>query len=301
MKDFIMAANRIRYRIDMYKAKLSKNEMLTRYALVDPLLRELGWTMDDPEDVIPEDTTKPGGGRTDYTLGKNVMIVEVKKLGENLVDKFTSQVISYVKNKNGVYGVLTNGQKWKMYDVGATSKTPSVEFDITDPDWVVLPQAIYLHRLVVLGSISDDPPTNEPGNPWGKVQSETELPTKSIPGLTLPTIKYTKEHRPPKWLINKKTGDRRQLGSWVDILVGVADWLIRNGHLTTQDCPIPIGPKNYLVHTEPIHPNGKYFPKHRQIGEFYVYTNVSPANAIKYSINLITQADLNSSDFKIGF
>ena len=44
----------LRQRIVEHKAALSQSEALTRYALIDPLLRELGWDTDDPNLVIPE-------------------------------------------------------------------------------------------------------------------------------------------------------------------------------------------------------------------------------------------------------
>ena len=39
----------LRGRIERHAANLSQSEMLTRYALVDPLLRELGWNTEDPD------------------------------------------------------------------------------------------------------------------------------------------------------------------------------------------------------------------------------------------------------------
>lgn len=49
--------------------------------------------------------------------------------------------------------MLTNGQKWRMYDVGATTKSPWIEFNITDSNRVVLSKVIHLHRIVVAGSM----------------------------------------------------------------------------------------------------------------------------------------------------
>ena len=76
----------LRQRIQAHRPALSGSEWLTRYTLIDPLLRELGWDTEDPELVIPEYSS--GGGRADYALlgndGKPAMIVEAKKLGEPL-------------------------------------------------------------------------------------------------------------------------------------------------------------------------------------------------------------------------
>ena len=41
-------------RIDRHGPALKQSEALTRYALIDPLLRELGWDTSDPWMVMPE-------------------------------------------------------------------------------------------------------------------------------------------------------------------------------------------------------------------------------------------------------
>ena len=72
-------------RIDQHGSALRQSEALTRYALIDPLLRELGWDTSDPEMVIPE--YRSGNGRADYALMNNsspAMMVEAKSLGYKL-------------------------------------------------------------------------------------------------------------------------------------------------------------------------------------------------------------------------
>lgn len=181
------------------------------------------------------------------------------------------------------YGVLTNGQRWKMYDADTTTKSPKIEFDITDSDGVVLSKAIRLHKSVVLEGAPRPEPPSTPGN---------------IQGIALTNLTYNKGDRPPKSLIHRD-GSKKVLESWVDLLAGVAEWLINDGYLAAQDCPVRLGSKNYL-HTEPIHPNGKPFSTHRKIGGLYVFTDVSGgSNCIKYAKKLIEKAGLKPSDFKV--
>ncbi|MDE2686206.1 MAG: hypothetical protein OXI16_01710 [Chloroflexota bacterium] len=52
---------KLRQRIQSHRSILSGSEWLTRYTLIDPLLRELSWDTEDPELVIPEYSS--GGGR----------------------------------------------------------------------------------------------------------------------------------------------------------------------------------------------------------------------------------------------
>ena len=56
----------LRERIESHRAILSQSEALTRYALIDPLLRELGWDTSDPAMVVPEYSS--GTGSADYAL-----------------------------------------------------------------------------------------------------------------------------------------------------------------------------------------------------------------------------------------
>ena len=300
MKELVETIARIRQTIKMHAAKLSKNETMTRYALIDPLLRELGWDLSNPGEVVPEDNTG-GGGKTDYTLGHKAMIVEAKKLDENL-DKFADKLISYVRGRMVRYGVLTNGQKWRMYDVNATTKSPEVEFDITDSDGVVLSKAIRLHRVVVLGSIPSHTvvPVKTVEKMYEVMHPEITPPVRSVPGIVLEGVTYKKGAKHPKILICKD-GSQKTLGSWVDLLAYVAEWLVDNGYLTAQHCPIRIGKWNFLLHTEPTHSSGKPFSTSRKIAGLHLYTNVDPSNAIRYANKLVAAAGLKPSDFKVDF
>ena len=56
----------LKERIKEHNDALRGSEWLTRYALIDPLLRELGWDTADPALVMPE--YRLGNGRADYAL-----------------------------------------------------------------------------------------------------------------------------------------------------------------------------------------------------------------------------------------
>jgi len=67
--DIVELVNKLRSKIEKHGDLLQNNETLTRYALIDPLLRALGWDTEDPEQVVPEFTTE--AGRPDYALKIN--------------------------------------------------------------------------------------------------------------------------------------------------------------------------------------------------------------------------------------
>ena len=105
-------------RIDKHGAALKQSETLTRYALVDPLLRELCWDTADPAMVTPEYVSPSGSA--DYALfdGDNatpLMVVAAKPLGESLQDAITPGILHCITD--GIrYFAVTNGQVWDVYE-----------------------------------------------------------------------------------------------------------------------------------------------------------------------------------------
>ena len=106
-------------RITAHAAELQQSEALTRYALIDPLLRGLGWDTSDPNQVIPE--YRSAAGSADYALfgqsNKPQVIIEAKKLGAQLDFKVRQQVTGYCQEEGIPYAVITDGQRWELYDV----------------------------------------------------------------------------------------------------------------------------------------------------------------------------------------
>ena len=127
----------LRNRISEHESKLMASEALTRYALVDPLLRGMGWDIDDPAQVIPEYKLKDSRARkADYVLlgddldthgyfpgTKRVLLIEAKSLSkterdarEKLQDA-AIQAESYSRFDQEVrYFAATDGRRWYIYD-----------------------------------------------------------------------------------------------------------------------------------------------------------------------------------------
>ena len=105
-------------RIRSHRDALRENETRTRMALIDPLLRVLGWDVFDPEVVTPE--YKAGGGWADYALlradGRPAATVEAKKLGETL-SSHRMQMLNYAVASGIEYAGLTDGDHWELYSV----------------------------------------------------------------------------------------------------------------------------------------------------------------------------------------
>ena len=107
-----------RSRIEHHREYISGHETRTRQLLIDPLLRELGWDLEDPGQVHLE--FKTSSGRPDYALWSNgvvVALIEAKSLGKNL-DNDPGQVIKYGTDKSipdlRIF-VKTDGDRWVIF------------------------------------------------------------------------------------------------------------------------------------------------------------------------------------------
>ena len=101
--------------LDLY----SFDEEETKYKIILPLLYHLGWNTYDLRQVFPEYKVRHSTQRVDYLLTNhqsNKLLIEAKKPDVNL-DDVKCQLIQYCASKNIYLGILTNGIKWRFYNV----------------------------------------------------------------------------------------------------------------------------------------------------------------------------------------
>jgi len=119
MKELFDLVKKLRDRIERYGDLLRGNEALTRYVLIDPVLRALGWDTENPDIVRPEERQE--GGRPDYILyhnGMKLIALEAKSLGTRLDEKKVLDLGFNYSWKNRIpYFIITDGNVWKIYDV----------------------------------------------------------------------------------------------------------------------------------------------------------------------------------------
>lgn len=118
LNDLMDCINALKERLQSHYAVLHENETRTRMALIDPLLRVLGWDVSDPAMVLPE--YKVNGGFADYALllpdGKPAAVIEAKRFGESLA-AHRVQMVTYATMAGIGYAGLTNGNHWLLYDI----------------------------------------------------------------------------------------------------------------------------------------------------------------------------------------
>ena len=99
------------------------NEATTCYTIIDPILRALGWKLDDPDQCWLEEWQGREGqeasGRTDYTFYKGVRLValiEAKAISRTLNGfREENQLKNYRFDDDPKIWVLTNGRHWYFY------------------------------------------------------------------------------------------------------------------------------------------------------------------------------------------
>ena len=119
--------SQVRVAMNEHEQKLSTNEMKTRYVLIDPILRALGWDVGDLHVVEVEYGTLEKK-RVDYALLNSdqtpLILVEAKKLNKAHRSADVSQLLAYCMEAGARYGVLTDGNSWEVYD---TSRAKPLE------------------------------------------------------------------------------------------------------------------------------------------------------------------------------
>ena len=147
-------------RIQAHASALQQSEALTRYALIDPLLRGLGWDTGDPLQVMPE--YRSAAGSADYALfgssNKPQVIIEAKRLGAQLDFKVRQQVTGYCQEEGIPYAAITDGRRWELYDVfkrAAMKDSIVTTLDLEDaPAGTALNALAFWRPNVATGSIA---------------------------------------------------------------------------------------------------------------------------------------------------
>ena len=252
-------------RIDEHESELSQSEAQTRYSLVDPLLRALGWDTEDSKQVAVEYSVGVGkyhNGRADYMLkvgGEVKMVIEAKNLNElksdslppSLFDnkskkesrkslKKFHQGTTYCQEHAVPYLVITDGRQWDLYETHKTGNKVDkliCWFDVKEGELEAIVEKV--EKLAEFtGKRAED-------DPW--------VPLTSIDSENSNGIKPSK--------IRVPNGDIYDIYKWSDVLVEIVKWLEKNDKIDDKiddDHPIVSEKGNTcLVATKPRNRDGK--------------------------------------------
>ena len=302
LDDLFTLIHELRERIDAHGAALRQSEALTRYALIDPLLRALGWNTADPALVVPE--YRSGSGSADYALldnGKPLMMVEAKKLDTPLRD-VVGQGIQYCLIQGTAHFSVTDGRRWEIYETHRPVPIDDkriASFDLKEQD----PAEAALHALalwrpgvqaghvtpghppvIVPPVVRPDPPPPPPGE-W---QPLSDLNPQ--PGSAPPTA------------IRFPDNSTTSAKAWNSVLVETVRWLINHKQLDASHCPIRVGnSKGYRVAATPVHPNGNGFGLSVQVGPLHVEKLGNISQMVHATRFIIEHVGQDSSRFHVCF
>jgi hypothetical protein len=116
-------------------------EQDTKAALIVPVLRALGWDVEDLEDVKLEYRRRPSDNPVDYALfllRTPRLFIEAKSLGAHLDDgKWAAQILAYATVAGVEWVALTDGNAWRIYNSHAAVPVEQKLFRVVrvaDPD-----------------------------------------------------------------------------------------------------------------------------------------------------------------------
>ena len=330
LESLLQLVETLRERINLQPPIIS-SEWQTRYALIDPLLRELGWDTADPTMVVPEDGS--GNGRADYLLqadGKPCMVIEAKRLGASLRDA-QRQALDYAMDasRQARYFTATNGKEWMIYDTHKPAASMLViSFDLTAGSLAEASlNALALWRPRILeGAVSAGHQpigSTEESQRQGIVQSPPHpsptvaspaapspaAPISQIPATTIdarewiPLTELTPKGRKPSPPSEMLLPDNRRvrLNAWNSILIETTNWLINNNFLNESHCPVFIGTKRYIVAADPVHSSGTPFKESRQVGSLHLEVSLTALEIVRHTPHIIERAGQDPSQFKVRF
>ena len=279
----------LRERIQAHRPYLEGYETRTRQALIDPMLRALGWDVEDPSSVELEYGIRRK--RADYALMVNekpIAVIEAKALGTPLNDDEKMQVLNYANTDGIDYMAVTNGDHWQMFDVfkrGQLDDRILMEFQLTqDEPYACALQALGLWRPNLASGkpqeaatpvLIEKPARAESASTISEPSEKKKVAKPSNNGdwVPLTSLKVEKGQKPPAF-IKFSNSSPKPIKSWTDLLESIAKHLVETDKLSAQDCPVPIASKRkskrYLVHTKPIPPN---YPKRKIGNELWLLTH----------------------------
>ena len=253
-------------RMERHGDLLRQSVIQTRYTLIDPLLRALGWDTEDPAQVCldwrPGLTTKEVYPYALLYKSEVRLTLIVKALDSDLTD--AQHQLDKLWQETP-YLAMTDGNRWEVYashPLVVPEKKLVLEFQISRVSADASHQASFLQPSV-LGPCGPPVPVIplleaveaaeciEDGKVF--LPSPLYLPKESVGPLT-------------KWA-------EVPFESWKDICVKVVQHLVSSGKLTPSHCPIQRSQASrYIVHKEPFHSTGAPFDQPTQVGQIWVDT-----------------------------
>jgi len=260
---------------------LQGSEIQTRYTLIDPLLRALGWDTEDPTVVrlYGPELADSELFRPYALLYENEVYLALKT--EALNSDLTQARAQCHGLRNLVtYVAVTDGRRWEVYAthvLGIPGKDLVLEFDILSSPGETAHQANYLQRSVICpcAPLYEVVPLSDAVENYDLATAEPRL----LDALYLP-----EDTKGPltKW-------KRVPVKSWKDCCVKVVKHLVSLGKLGPSHCPIrrPQSRHRYLVSSRPNHSDGSPFDDRTPVEQIWVDTKWDRVHLVENTLIIL--------------
>ena len=304
LNELVQVIETLKARIVEHGDDLKASEALTRLALIQPVLRTLGWDTEDPALVQPEYPL--GNVRADYALlrtgGTPAAVIKAKKLGEPLKNHL-NQMLTYANGSGIPYACLTDGDHWELYEVFVAK--PIDERRILQAS--IAKDGAYEAALRFLLLWRPNMASGTPMEAKGPVLVDMQGPAvagnggSSAPAAAPEAPLFA----PPGWValtslaavtgqgapsaVRFPDGHEGTVKNWSSLLVEIGKWLDGKGLMVPSVSPLPQGPFRYLLNISPAHKNGQKFVSPRQMPQsgLYLDTHASSSLLVRNGIKLL--------------
>ena len=289
---------------------LRRSEYNTRILLIDPVLRKLGWDVEEPELVQMEvELARPKGLRADYVLlehGEYVAIVEAKSFGRDLRDG-RGQAVEYAGYADVPLFVLTDGNLWQLYrrgrGRGSSKPFRIMEFDIQFSNSTDLAKTALVLRQP---SFDLGQPIDSAPNPIFKINQSTKrrarpsapssssLPEGS-PWCPVSELSFAGQQGPKYIKFPDGIEMKFVRPGWIGVPFNLVRWLVDTGQLHKHCLPVKRDNGELLIVASPI---GK--PRPVRPG-FYMNQNRSSQAHFSDALDLMRQFEIDPTKVFVNF
>jgi hypothetical protein len=330
LQEILETIKRVRQTIRAFRNDLVGNQLLTRYALVDLVLKAVGWDVHDPAEVFPAWEMGHTGQRADYALldqaGRPVAVVRVTPLSGFAIPDL-AKLVEPAQESSIPFVILTDGNLWLV--AGITLDRPPGEPEImrlvleTDPDNFLLVNLASLGpvnlRELEMAYFPTQParfaeataPDQTPAQPARKGVTGPlgeSAPVAGHPGHPTPAQINNAEWQPISEIVNSISAPMMlrypdssvegTQGSFQRVLTHLAEYIIRHNKYFQPPVEDYEGKKRFLINLLPAHKDGTPFgAKAMLFNGWYMETDYSPADCKKNAIWLIQKAGENPHNY----
>lgn len=290
---FIEVLKQVNQTAQTYGAKLRVNESATRAALVDPILRALGWDPTNPEMIEFEKSYSDT--RVDYALfdinAKVCTIIEAKALGGNLNDnRITTKLISYGFTYGIQEVVLTDGVIWQHFSQATPGNVIPESVDISK-DPLIICADYFLKKLDAARFWTAGAPSAPP--PVPTTVTNPAVPVSAAPApqtgdfIPLDSLKANLHGEPPPKRLRLPDGKVIAIQYWRDILAECVKFVLEQNPSIPIPLPDRAGKKIALLRYDKV--DKKTAQEELDFGgrKVYVHLNYDTNNCVANAVYIL--------------